>query len=62
MPRPHPELELCEACEGLVIRPWEPKDIKGITHVGLGDGDGRARVVSIHVLTDPEPCTHEPGG
>lgn len=62
MAQPHPELELCEQCQGLVIRPWEPRPIEAITHVELGDGDGRARVLSIHVLTDPEACTHDPQG
>ncbi|MFM9563263.1 MULTISPECIES: hypothetical protein [Streptomyces] len=62
MAQPHPELELCEQCQGLVIRPWEPTSIEGITHVELGDGDGRARILSMHVLADPEPCTHKPQG
>ncbi|WP_159057240.1 hypothetical protein [Streptomyces scabiei] len=62
MAQPPPELELCEQCEGLVIRPWERTHIEGLTHLDLGDGDGRARILSMHVLTDAPPCPHEPKG
>lgn len=62
MAKPAPELELCEQCAGLVIRPWVRTEIDGLTHLDLGDADGRARILSVHVLADPSPCTHEPKG
>ncbi|WP_181800288.1 hypothetical protein [Streptomyces ipomoeae] len=57
MAQPQPELELCEHCEALVVRPWER--VEGIAHVELGDGP--APVLGLYVLTDAEPCTHPRG-